>query len=198
MSRYSSQGHSPVGAGHVALAHGADLAVHVGGDSVLGLELVTEGAVTVVDTFVVHDANEGLLSQLRGGDGNGGQTGEDDLEAQRISDRNINIFPARSASQLLQTSRQVGATPFLGYNILPGLPHPPTPSTYTMTSATSVTTPKNPNASRIMGLLSKGFIALTAAPHVQESQRPPLKATMKKLLTNFMAAEEEVPCVCAG
>ena len=72
---------SPVASLHVALAHRAGGALHVGGDSVLSLEQVVEVAVTLVSALVPHDLNDwGSGEVLGGGEGDGGQAGEDDLQ----------------------------------------------------------------------------------------------------------------------
>lgn len=70
--------HSP----HVALAEGAGLPHHALEDAVLCLVLVVEVTVAVVSAVVPQDLNGGpadLRLELRGGNGDGGQAGEDDL-----------------------------------------------------------------------------------------------------------------------
>lgn len=71
---------SPVGSFHVGLSLGSWGTYGVGIDTILGLELITEVSITLVHTLVPQHLDDGLRVQLGGGDGNGGQTGEDDLK----------------------------------------------------------------------------------------------------------------------
>lgn len=70
----------PVCSLHVGLSKGSWDTYGVGVDTIIGLELITEVSISLVDTLVPQHLDDWPWVHLGGGDGNGGQTSEDDLK----------------------------------------------------------------------------------------------------------------------